>query len=409
MRNIIPVWMLSCLMLGGAVSADPLVSVQRTGTVSASQFNTRLKAVFGSLAPAPATGPTDLYKIRYNSHDGKGRAVVLSGLLTLPRGGAPKGLLVFTHGVIADRRLSPSRFKEKGQASEVGAALLAYGSGGYGLMMPDYLGLGDDSGVHPFPLGRVNSLSVIDMIGPARTAARRLMVNLGPRLFVSGYSEGGAVALWTVRLLQEKPYATLRVTSAVPMSGPYDLTGATAHSLVAPAQSQAVFAARLYLLSYLLHSAYKNDGVKLTNYVRPALAAVIVRVFDQNLTDEQIIKRLALAATLLGARNSVERVTTPYFSKALHSVNASDPVIRDLLKNNCIDWSPRTKMLIICLKTDGIVVPENTHNAIKAFRARGVGANVVSESLIVNSRLNHSTAIIPALAQARRFFDASKP
>ena len=401
--------MLSCLALGGAVSADPLVSVQKTSTVSAAQFNTRLKAVFGNLAPAPATGPTDLYKIRYNSHDSNGRAVILSGLLTLPRGGAPKGLVVFAHGTVADRRLSPSRYKETGQASEVGAALLAYGSGGYGLVMPDYLGLGDDSGVHPFPLGKVNSLSVIDMIGPARAAARRVRISLGPRLFISGYSEGGAIALWTVRILEEKPSAALHVTSAVPMSGPYDLTGATAQSLVAPTQSQLVFAARLYLLSYLLHSVYKNDGVKLTTYVRPALAAVIVRVFDQNLTDEQIIKRLALAATLLGARNSVERVTTPYFLRTLHSVDTSDPVIKELQRNNCFDWSPRTKMLLICLKTDGIVVPENTQNAIQAMRARGVGADVVQESLIVNGSLNHSAAIIPALAQARRFFDASKP
>ena len=409
MRNTISVWVLSCLMVGGAVIADPLVSIQKTGTISAAQFNTRLKAVFGSLAPAPATGPTDLYKIRYNSRDGKGRAVVLSGLLALPRGGAAKGLVVFAHGTVADRRLSPSRFTGPGTGAEAEAALLAYGSGGYGVVMPDYLGLGDDLGVHPFPLGRVNSLSVSDMIGPARMAARRQNITIGPKLFISGYSEGGAVALWTVRLLQEKPYATLQVTSAVPMSGPYDLTGATAQSLIAPTQSQVVFAARLYLLSYLLHSAYKIDGVKLTTYVRPALAAVIVRVFDQELTDEQIIKRLALAATLLGARNSVERVTTPYFSKALHGVDRGDPVVRDLLQNNCTDWSPRTKMLLICLKTDGIVVPENTQNAIKAMRARGVGANVVRESLIVNSSLNHSTAIIPALAQARRFFDASKP
>jgi len=164
--------------------------------------------------------------------------------------------------------------------------VLAFGSGGYAVVMPDYPGLGDDAGVHPYPLGRVNSVSVIEMIGPARTAARRQNIAVGPKLFLSGYSEGGAVALWAVRKLGEKPYASMQVTSAVPMSGPYDLTGATAQSLIAPTTNQAIFAARLYLLSYLLHSVYKADGVKLTTYVRPALAAVIVRVFDHGLTDE---------------------------------------------------------------------------------------------------------------------------
>ena len=404
MRTII-LWTLAILALTGAVCAEPLVSVHKNGTISAAQFNARLKAVYGPLAPASATGPTDLYKIRYNSHDGKGRPVILSGLLTLPRGGAAKGLVVFAHGTIADRRLSPSRFTKVGKESEAEAAVLAFGSGGYAVVMPDYPGLGDDAGVHPYPLGRVNSVSVIEMIGPARTAARRQNIAVGPKLFLSGYSEGGAVALWAVRKLGEKPYASMQVTSAVPMSGPYDLTGATAQSLIAPTTNQAIFAARLYLLSYLLHSVYKADGVKLTTYVRPALAAVIVRVFDHGLTDEQIIKRLALSATLLGARNSVDRITTPYFLRVLHSVDASDPVIRDLLQNNCTDWSPHTKLLLICLQSDGIVVPANTHKAIQAMRARGVGADVVQEFVIEDSRLNHATAIIPALARARRFFD----
>ncbi len=398
-------WMLICLVFTGTVCADPLVSVQKTGTISAAQFNTRMKAVYGPLAPAPATGPTDLYKIRYNSHDGKGRAVILSGLLSLPRDGASKGLVVYAHGAFADRRLSPSRFTEVGKGSETESAVLAFGSGGYAVMLPDYPGLGDDPGVHPFPMGRVISVSVVEAIGPARTAARRQNIAIGPKLFLSGYSEGGAVALWTVRKLGEKPYASMQVTSAVTMAGPYDLTGATAQSLIAPTTDQATFSARLYLLSYLLHSVNKVDGVKLTTYVKPALAAVIVRVFDHGLTDEQIIKRLALAATLLGARNSVERVTTPYFLRVLHSVDASDPVIRDLLQNNCTDWSPRTKLLLICLQSDRIVVPANTRKAIQTMRARGIGADVVQELVIDNSRLNHATAIIPALTKARQFFD----
>ncbi len=409
MKRMSFLWLVVGMALCRTVFANPLVSVQKAGTVTAAYFNGRLAAVYGKLAPAAATGPTDLYKIRYNSYDAKGKAVVLSGLLVLPRSGAAKGLLVFAHGAIADRRPSPSRYSGTEQGSEVESALLAFGAGGYGVMMPDYLGLGDDPGVHPYPLGRVNCLSVVDMIGPCRTAARRLKVALGPKLFVSGYSEGGAVALWAVRMMEEKPFASRQVTSAVTMSGPYDLTGATAQSLVAPTTNKAIFAARVYFLSYLLHSVYKADGVKLTNYVKPALAAVIVRVFDQNLTDEQIIKRLALAATLLGARNSVERVTTPYFSKVLHSVDARDPVIRDLLQNNCTDWSPRTPVLLICLQSDGIVVPANTQKAVQTMRARGIGAGVVQEYVISDTSLNHATAIIPALARARKFFDLPRP
>ena len=383
--------------------ASGLISCEKTGTLTAAHLNGRLQTVFGPLAPAPASRAAHLYALRYYSHNAKGRRVTLSGLLALPDGGATRGLVLFNHGMTADRSLSPSRFDGKVNSPEVEAAVLAFVSGGYAVAMPDYLGLGVDQGVHPYPLGKVNCLSAIDLLEPAREAARRLNAPVGPRLFVAGYSEGGAVALWTVRTLEQTP--GVRIAAAAPMAGPYDLTGAMAHSLTAPTTDPKVFAARLYLLAYLLNSVHKEDGVKLTNYVVPVMAAAIVSVFGKNLSDEAIIKRLALVATLRGARNSVERITTPRFQTVLNTTDLTDPVLRELDKSNCFDWLPRTKLCLICLESDRIVVPENTNKALKAMQARGAGPATVQESVIRDPSLNHLTALVPSLVQARRFFD----
>lgn len=386
--------------------ASELVGYEKTGTLTAAHLNGRLQAIFGALAPKAATRPADLYALRYHSRDAKGRRVTLSGLLVLPEGSAPRGLVMFTHGVTADRSLSPSRFTGKANSPEVEAVMLAFVSGGYAVAMPDYLGLGVDKGVHPFPLGKVNCVSAIDLLEPARTAAQRLGVAVGPRLFVTGYSEGGAVALWTVRTLEQTRGSV--VAAAAPMAGPYDLTGATAHSLTAPTTNPKIFAARLYLLSYLLNSVHKEDGVKLTDSVVPVMAAVIVRVFGSNLSDEAIIKRLALVATLRGARNSVARITTQRFQRVLKTTDLSDPVMQELNQNNCFDWSPQTKLCLICFEGDGIVVPENTHKALRTMRARGVGPGTVREFVIHDPGLNHATALIPSLVEARRFFDEQR-
>ena len=395
--------LLLLMMLTVPARATGLVGCVQTGTLTAAHLNQRLQTVFGPLAPGPMTHSVSLYALHYQSHDAKGHRVTLSALLALPDGGAPRGLVLFNHGTTADRALSPSRFDGKPNSPEVEAAMLAFVSGGYAVAMPDYLGLGIDRGVHPYPLAKVNCLSAIDLLEPARDAGRRLGAAVGPRLFVSGYSEGGAVALWTVRRLEET--AGARITAAATMAGPYDLTGATAHSLVAPTTNQKVFAARVYFLAYLLNSVHKEDGVKMTNYVVPVMAAAIVSVFGKNLSDEAIIKRLALAATLRGARNSVERITTRRLQKALKTTDLSDPVMQELSKNNCLDWLPRTKLRLICLASDGIVVPENTHKALGAMRARGAGPGTVQEFVIHDPGLNHATALIPSLIQARRFFD----
>jgi len=201
MRRFLWVAILLSLVSVGA-RGDNLVGVSRTGTLSAAQTNQRLKAAFENASLPRADQAVDFFKVRYNSRDERGRNVVLSGLLALPQKSAPKGLVIFNHDTIADRAVSPSRYNGENKASEHALATLAFASGGYAVIMPDYLGLGDHMGAHSYPSGEVNSRSAVDIISPARTIAKRRGDAVGPQLFVTGYSEGGAVSMWTQRVLQ---------------------------------------------------------------------------------------------------------------------------------------------------------------------------------------------------------------
>lgn len=192
---------LGLMLMMTAARADNFVSAARNGSLNTAQVNARLRQVFGASVPSAKRG-FDLYKIRYRSRDEKGRNVVLSGLVVLPQGGAPKGSLDYNHGTLHDRRLSPSRYNGQNTAPETAEAALIFASGNYAVAVPDYLGLGDHVGAHPFPLGKVNAQSAIDIIAPARRLAQQKNVAVAPRLFVTGYSEGGAVAMWTIRVLE---------------------------------------------------------------------------------------------------------------------------------------------------------------------------------------------------------------
>lgn len=388
------------------VFAQEFVASTRNGTMTAAQINGRMKTVFGADAPAaPAIENVDLYKISYRSTDENNRAVVLSGLVAIPSGGAPKGLVVFNHGTLADRRASPSRFTGRADSSETELAILAFASGGYAVAIPDYLGLGDHKSAHPYPLGAVNSRSAVDIIAPARTLAARQKTAVGAKLFVSGYSEGGAIGMWTVRDLEGKSGAEYDVTAAALASGPYDISGITRKALIASTDNQTTFITRLYLIAYMVNYFHKSRGLKLTDYFKPAMALTVSQAFKDNRSDEDIIKRLALAATLMRAKNSIGNVVTARFLRAMETLDANEPIVRELKKQDVYDWSPKTKMLLVNLRKDNVVDPANTDKAIAAMRRRGIGENSLRQFVIDDANLNHITAVAPALARARRFFD----
>ncbi|MEJ7846919.1 MAG: hypothetical protein WKF92_02395 [Pyrinomonadaceae bacterium] len=388
-----------------SVTAQNLISSSKNATMTAAQINKRIQSVYGASGPERAAKALDLHKISYRSTDEKGRSVVLTGLVVLPKGSAPNGMVMFNHGTIADPRKAPSQYRGTADGTEPESAILAFASGGYAIVMPDYLGLGDHKAAHPYPLNVVNGRSGFDMVKPARALISNLNANVGPRLFVTGYSEGGGVAMALVRELEKSGDPDHRVFASAPASGPYDLSGATRQFMLAQPTDQAGFVIRLYLTSYMAYYFHKEYGVKLTDYFKPAMALTVSTAYPANITDEDLIKRLALAAVLMRSKNSLFNVITPRFKRAMETLDSSDPVIRQLINNDVYDWTPRSKMLLINLRGDRVVDPANTEKAFRTMRSRGVRADTLRRHIIKNDKLTHLTAVPEAMWQARRFFD----
>ncbi|HEY3780530.1 MAG TPA: hypothetical protein VGL56_05560 [Fimbriimonadaceae bacterium] len=353
-----------------------------------------------------ATASVALYKIKYPSTDFDGKPVTLSGLLELPQGAPVKGLLVYFHGTTTDPNLSPSRFSGMNN-SEAQLAALIFASGGYAVAMPDYIGLGDDtSHIHPYPLSEVNSKSGIDMVSPATQAATQLGVTIPPKLYVGGYSEGGGVAMWMVRHVEAEPIAGYTLTAAAPMSGAYDLSGVSARSLLDISKTIESTAIKLLFATYTVYSVCASLHQNLNLYFDPKMAAYVPKVYAKHLSDEDLVKKLAVEGVKLGAIDSIRRILTPRFKEALKTEDTKDPLIAELRKNDCYDWAPQTPMLLPYLTTDRLVPPENTLEAIMAMRVRGVGSYLVDRHPINDSRLDHITAVPYAMVVGRLFFDS---
>jgi pimeloyl-ACP methyl ester carboxylesterase len=134
----------------------------------------------------------------------RGQMVPVSGIVSVPKGKAPKGgwpVVTFAHGTtgIADQ-CAPSR--DTGPASgadgaDIGIAPLlnTWIKAGYAVVRTDYEGLGTP-GPHPYLIGHSEGYGVLDIV----LAARQLDPALSTRVIISGHSQGGQAALWAAAL-----------------------------------------------------------------------------------------------------------------------------------------------------------------------------------------------------------------
>jgi poly(3-hydroxybutyrate) depolymerase len=202
-----------------------------------------------------------VHRIRYATVDGANAATTASGALMVPLGGDPqcrgaRPILLYAHGTTTDRAFDMTNLQgdPNGEALIV-AALFA--SQGYIVVAPNYAGYDDSSlPYHPYLVADQQSKDMIDALTAARsafpTAAAPATADSG-RLFITGYSQGGYVAMATHRAMQD---AGMSVTASAPMSGPYAMEAFVDAIFAGRVSSGATVSATLLITAY--QKAYGN-------------------------------------------------------------------------------------------------------------------------------------------------------
>jgi pimeloyl-ACP methyl ester carboxylesterase len=396
-------------LLGASAPAQVLRSAELNGDLSRGQARQLIAAQFKAAESQPEpTCAVELYKVRYWSTGLKGERTLLSGLVALPVMSRPKGLVVFMHGTTVVRENVPSRVHYGGSECPEGLfAVAAFASGGYAMVAPDYIGQGDSAGPHPYMMGPINAASGIDLIKAAREFAASKKRSLGEKLFVTGYSEGGGNAMWLARNLMEGVEPSMQLTSAAPISGPYDLSGAQTQAMLASQTGLTDVAARLFFMADFAYSLFQCDGAPpLDQIFTPSVASYVPIVFGRDLaTDELYVKQLGLKGLQLGTFRSVRRILADSFKTAIDKKDRTNAGVAALYANDCYDWKPSAPLYMAGLPGDNFVVFQNTRNALAAMRKQGAGKDMVNAYGYDRKGLNHLNGIAPLLALVRKFFD----
>lgn len=223
----------ACLLVACGGSDTP-----RSGTVLSSQAGAALTAAqvdagsaasgLQALAGTAACG-VQAHKVVYATRGPRNEEVQASAAVLVPTGSAAacsgeRPVLLYAHGTSTDKAKNMADLLADGEAQLVAAM---YAAQGFIVVAPNYMGYDVSTlGYHNYLHAESQAQ---DMVDGLRAAKALLATAAGARpsakLLVSGYSQGGHVAMATHKLIERDLGSEFTVTASVPMSGPYNLVG----------------------------------------------------------------------------------------------------------------------------------------------------------------------------------------
>lgn len=352
-----------------------LVSAEAKGSFSTED----LKKSFPFLASNIKNGYTS-YRITYNTFDADGASVIASGALFVPDADGPFPLLNYNHGTLfpAQEKNAPSYL---GNGFEMTVGKL-FSSAGYVVVMPDYIGYGSTKNkAHPYGAYPFIAVTVTDMLRAVKEFCEKNNITLSGKNFFSGWSEGAAVALATVKLLEEKYKGEFTPTASVLNAGPYYTSGFASYVLDAKEPLNYMKSYAWILQSY--NEVYKINK-PLNYYFKEPAATELKQGNDANLPKDP--KELFTATFITNYKNGKETA----LSNAIKS-------------NDLWNWKPASKIIFCHGDRDEYVPLFNSEKAYNTMKEKGADV-----SLQVFKGHTHGSGAFSFMQQAFSNFEKEK-
>ena len=209
---------------GALLSTPPELLSTLTASSLLTQLNVASNLLLFRVSGTPVCDVL-MYHIEYETVGGAGEPTTASAALMVPTGlgkgcTGSRPMVLYAHGTTTDQKFDMTN----SQNAETLFLTAIFASQGYIVVAPNYAGY-DTSTLpyHPYLIADQQSKDMIDALTAARTAlplASAALTQDDGRLFVTGYSQGGYVAMATHRAMQA---AGMTVTASAPLSGPYAL------------------------------------------------------------------------------------------------------------------------------------------------------------------------------------------
>ena len=262
---------------GALLQSPPVLASTVTAADLLVQLGVPANQLLFALSGAPLCDIA-VYHLEYATVGANSELTTASGALMVPggvdascRGDRP--ILLYAHGTSTDRAFNIADLKDAQNAEGLLLAAL-FATQGYIVVAPNYAGYDSSTlSYHAYLNADQQSKDMIDALSAARLAmplAGALITRDSGRLFITGYSQGGYVAMATQRAMQA---AGMTVTAAAPMSGPYALAAFFDAVVAGQVDGGAPVFTTLLITGY--QKAYGNIYASTTDVFEPQYASGI--------------------------------------------------------------------------------------------------------------------------------------
>ncbi len=352
------------------------------------------------------------YLIEYDTTNENGEKVRASGLMVVPSASGldkigkekleymkSKGFSVVSddHGTIFAKDKAPSIVASMQNIPD-GSPIMLTSLFGFVTLQPDYIGFGSSSDeYHPYLLKKSSASATADFIEAAKKFAKENHIPLNNQLYLTGYSEGGYVALATLQKMEAEGKS---VTYAAPMAGPYMMDRMAQAVLSMDSVNHPSFMADV---AYAYSLAYNKDVSEL---VQPPYNSMLDTLFSGDMSIDEIDTALSKEVSGEGGL---------FTDKAVNGVLSEDGnfwFYNALVSNSTAYWGPKTPTSFIQCKGDDVIPFAMTTGTVDLMKniygAENVNAVAVEPVITGNPdttlRLGHSECAVPAYYVAGSIF-----
>ena len=266
-RNKIILLLLSFLFAerGDLISAQ-MLSTKSTGNNQIYIDMELSSTITGQFNLDPVSYGYWLYKITYETIDINGNPHIATGVVSYQRVDWPNSpneafpIISYQHGTVVERSSVTS-------VSGVWILSAFLSGSGYVYIEPDYLGLGDSEGMHPYQIKEPYGTAIVDLIRAVQEYSEaNNQFSINEQLFLVGYSEGGYATMALHQIIERDYSDEFNITASFPMAGAYSMSEIMVDVMLAYQEYGEPFYFPYVLFSYL--DSYPEIG-SMQDYLLP--------------------------------------------------------------------------------------------------------------------------------------------
>jgi len=340
-----PLLLLLLAACGGAddetAERGAVLSAQLLGKVTIAQIDAATAASGAQALTGTARCDVDLRYVIYSTRDPRGAAASASAGVLVPSGTDPscsgeRPVVLYAHGTT----LTQTKNLANVSSDSEGALLMAmYAAQGFIVVAPNYLGYDRSSlDYHPYLHAEAQAVDMIDGLRAAKTViASQSTTKASAKLLVTGYSQGGHVAMATHKVIERDHASEFTVTAAGPMSGPYNLVKFVDVMVgPGPIAAGATLFGPLLVTSY--QRAYGNVYASPSDVYQAQYAGTAARLFPTDTPVNDLINQGKLPPdptfTLLFGANGL-------FTDTFRAGYLTSNFRSDAQANTLLGWTPQ--------------------------------------------------------------------